>query len=87
LNPNDAIAEANLNLRSFYNRAYKNKSDRESLEQQWVSMTHPAAQGVQGNKKISDKFTLKNISTNKFSLKNVSSLPPLPLKFFPRTPH
>ena len=50
LNPNDAIAEANLNLKSFYNRAYKNKSDRESLEQQWVAMTHPSAQGVQGNK-------------------------------------
>jgi len=48
LNPNDAICEANLNLRSFYKKAHNNKSDREILAQQWLIMTHPAAQGPQG---------------------------------------
>ncbi len=45
LNPNDAICEANLNLRTFYKKAHHNKSDREILAQQWLTMTHPAAQG------------------------------------------
>jgi len=49
LSPNDAICEANLNLRPFFNKIYKNKSDRETLEKQWLVMTHPAFQGTQGN--------------------------------------
>jgi hypothetical protein len=53
LNPNDAIAEANLNLRSFYKKAYRNKSARESLVKQYVAMTHPSAQGIQGQMNVS----------------------------------
>jgi len=48
LNPNDAICEANLNLRSFFNKTFKNESPRESIEKQWLQMTHPSFQGVQG---------------------------------------
>lgn len=48
LNPNDAIGEGNLNLRPFFKKAYKKGSARESLEKQWIVLTHPAAQGTQG---------------------------------------
>jgi len=53
LNPNDAICEANLNMRPLYNKIYKNKSDRETLEKQWLIMTHPAFQGTQGQVLVS----------------------------------
>eukprot|EP01114_Cavostelium_apophysatum_P012665 TRINITY_DN2890_c0_g1_i2.p1 TRINITY_DN2890_c0_g1~~TRINITY_DN2890_c0_g1_i2.p1 ORF type:complete len:2032 (+),score=608.70 TRINITY_DN2890_c0_g1_i2:72-6098(+) len=53
LTPDDAICEANLNLRPFYKKAFKNKSSRESLSKQWISMTHPSAQGVQGKIQVS----------------------------------
>jgi len=53
LSPNDAIAEANLNLRSFFNKAYKKKSSSESLKQQWLKMTHPSATGIQGQVLVS----------------------------------
>jgi hypothetical protein len=48
LNPNDAICEANLNLRPFYMKSYKNKSKSDIIDKQWITMTHPAATGVQG---------------------------------------
>eukprot|EP01119_Soliformovum_irregulare_P020127 TRINITY_DN648_c0_g1_i1.p1 TRINITY_DN648_c0_g1~~TRINITY_DN648_c0_g1_i1.p1 ORF type:complete len:1282 (+),score=464.21 TRINITY_DN648_c0_g1_i1:141-3986(+) len=53
LNPNDAIAEANLNFKSLYKRAYKQKSSRQEIEKQWVTMTHPAATGTQGQVEVS----------------------------------
>jgi hypothetical protein len=52
-NPNDAIAEANLNLRSFYKKAYKNKSEREVLAKQCLALTHPAATGPMGQIAVS----------------------------------
>eukprot|EP01118_Nematostelium_gracile_P012023 TRINITY_DN4335_c0_g2_i2.p1 TRINITY_DN4335_c0_g2~~TRINITY_DN4335_c0_g2_i2.p1 ORF type:complete len:228 (-),score=67.79 TRINITY_DN4335_c0_g2_i2:46-627(-) len=53
LNPNDAICEANLNLRSFYKKTYNTKSNRESIAKQYVAMTHPSASGVQGQMNVS----------------------------------
>lgn len=53
LKPNDAIAEANLNLRPFIKKVYKKASPCESLEKQWISMYHPAAQGLQGEACVS----------------------------------
>jgi len=53
LNPNDAIAEANLNFKSLYKRAYRQKSSRQEIEKQWVTMTHPAATGTQGQMEVS----------------------------------
>ncbi len=53
LKPNDSICEANLNLRSFYSKAYKEKKESHSLDKQWVAMTHPAHQGLQVLKHVS----------------------------------
>jgi len=53
LHPNEAIAEANLNLRTFYKKAYRNKSARESLAKQFIAMTHPSHQGIQGQIDVS----------------------------------
>jgi len=47
LNPNDAIGEANINLRPFYMKSYRQKLDHNSLDHQWIVMTHPNATGVQ----------------------------------------
>jgi len=52
-NPNDAIAEANLNLRSFFNKMYKKRSTREFLNKQWLAMTLPAQTGLQGEIEVS----------------------------------
>lgn len=43
-----AICEANINLKALYSRIYKKDSNREVIEAQWISMTHPASSGVQG---------------------------------------
>jgi len=48
LTPNDAICEANLNLRPFYWRAYKRKSSREIMDRQWIDMGHSSKEGIQG---------------------------------------
>ena len=45
--PNDAIAEANLNLRALFKKVY-NSNTRASIPKQWVEMTHPNFQGPQG---------------------------------------
>lgn len=34
-----------MNLHSFYRKAYANKSDRETLSRQWISMTHSSNPG------------------------------------------
>eukprot|EP00033_Pygsuia_biforma_P002484 GCRY01002754.1.p1 GENE.GCRY01002754.1~~GCRY01002754.1.p1 ORF type:complete len:1277 (-),score=458.89 GCRY01002754.1:265-4095(-) len=52
MNPNDAIAEANLNFAAFFKKAYKTKSQR-SLQRQWIEMTHPNEEGVQGKCELS----------------------------------
>jgi len=48
LNPDDAICEANLNLRTLYSKLFKRNTPRESIEKQWLQMTHPKFNGVQG---------------------------------------
>jgi len=53
LTPNDAIAEANLNLRSFYKKAYRDRAPRQAIPKQFISMTHPSAQGIQGEMDVS----------------------------------
>lgn len=50
---NGAICEANLNLRSFYTKAYKDKLSTHELPQQWITLTHPNATGPQGEVSIS----------------------------------
>jgi len=45
LNPNDAICEANLNLKTFFNKAWKNKMDKETLDKEWLVMTHSSEPG------------------------------------------
>eukprot|EP00762_Andalucia_godoyi_P001218 ANDGO_04901.mRNA.1 Synaptotagmin-4 len=47
LNPNDAIAEVNLNLLGLFKKCYKSKTGDE-LPQQWIKMTHPNFEGTQG---------------------------------------
>jgi hypothetical protein len=47
LNPNDAIAECNLNLKGLFSRVYKAKSGFD-LDKQWLKMTHPNFEGTQG---------------------------------------
>ena len=48
LNPNDVIAEANLNLRGFFKKAYSNTSNsRVSLDTQFATLTHPNYDGPQ----------------------------------------
>jgi hypothetical protein len=46
-NPNDAIAEVNLNLLGLFKKCYKAKHGDE-LPQQWIKMTHPNFEGTQG---------------------------------------
>ena len=46
-NPNDAIAEANVSLKGMLSRAYRAKTGSE-LDKQWIKMTHPNFEGVQG---------------------------------------
>eukprot|EP01113_Clastostelium_recurvatum_P029777 TRINITY_DN359_c0_g1_i2.p1 TRINITY_DN359_c0_g1~~TRINITY_DN359_c0_g1_i2.p1 ORF type:complete len:700 (+),score=238.67 TRINITY_DN359_c0_g1_i2:262-2100(+) len=48
LNPNDVIAEATVDLKGFYKRAYKEDGTRRwTIDRQFVSLTHPNYQGVQ----------------------------------------
>lgn len=48
LNPNDAICEAILNLKGFYNKTKHKKLPYNAIEKQWVDLTHPNYEGVQG---------------------------------------
>ncbi|KAJ5067739.1 c2 calcium-dependent membrane targeting [Anaeramoeba ignava] len=48
LNPNDSIAEAVLNLHSFFKKAYRLKSEQ-NIKKQWIDMFHPNFQGKQGS--------------------------------------
>jgi len=52
VNPNDAICEANLNFRGLYKKAYKTKK-AQSIDKQWIVMTHPNYEGPQGKVLIS----------------------------------
>ena len=51
LSPNEAIAEAVINLRGFLNKAWRKKSTQK-INRQWVKMTHPNHEGVQGQVEI-----------------------------------
>lgn len=53
MNPNGAICEANLNLRPFFTKVYKNKLNRSEIAKQWVTMTHPNETGPQGEVSVS----------------------------------
>jgi hypothetical protein len=53
VSPNDAIAEANLNLRSLFKKFYKDNLKEHALKRQWVAMTHPKTPGVQGEVEVS----------------------------------
>jgi len=65
LKPNDAICEANLNLRPFYMKVWKNKMNRDSLAQQWITMTHPNASGPMGKVMVSfELMTLTEAASN-----------------------
>jgi len=65
LKPNDAICEANINLRPLYTRAYRNKSLREILDHQWISMTHPSAIGIQGKVLVTFELLSKDEADRK----------------------
>ena len=47
LTPNDAIGEANLNLKGLFKKAYKSQA-KHSIGRQWVRLTHPNFEGDQG---------------------------------------
>jgi len=65
LSPDDAIAEANLNIRAFFNRAYKKKSKRESLPRQWLTLTHPTSKSSCGSVEVEfELLTLEESSRN-----------------------
>jgi len=63
ISPNDAIAEANLNLRGFYKTAYKNEKESNELAKQWLTMTHVVHPGVQG--RLEASFELLNAEAAK----------------------
>lgn len=52
LSPNDAIAEANLNLRAVFKQAYA-QGAQVSIPRQWLAMTHPNFEGPQGKVELS----------------------------------
>jgi len=56
------ICEANINLRSLYQRAIKKGSDREFIGKQWVALKHPKAPGIQGEVQISFELLTKSES-------------------------
>lgn len=51
LSPNQAIAEAVINLRGFFTKAWRTKNTQR-INRQWVKMTHPNFDGVQGQVEI-----------------------------------
>jgi len=53
VSPDDAIAEAILNLRGFFKKALRDKEPFSELDKQWVSLTHPNFEGVQGEIQLS----------------------------------
>ena len=63
LTPNGAICEANLNLKPWFLKSWKGKMQQNSIEKQWVSMTHPTATGTQGE--ILVEFELLSIDEAK----------------------
>jgi len=89
LNPNDAICEANLNLRSFFMKAWKNKSDRETLDKEWIMMTHSSEPGKpQGHVLVSlDIMTLEEAKRRPagFGRGEPNDNPPLPKPDRPET--
>jgi len=54
LNPNDVIAEASLNMKGFFNKAYKDKNTpSQALDRQFIVLTHPNYEGPQGRAEVS----------------------------------
>eukprot|EP01091_Cochliopodium_minus_P016955 TRINITY_DN6513_c0_g1_i1.p1 TRINITY_DN6513_c0_g1~~TRINITY_DN6513_c0_g1_i1.p1 ORF type:complete len:1344 (+),score=430.13 TRINITY_DN6513_c0_g1_i1:61-4092(+) len=51
LSPNEAIAEAVINLRGFFNKSWRKKATQK-INRQWVKMTHPNFEGTQGQVEI-----------------------------------
>jgi len=54
LSPDDVIAEAVINLRSFFAKAYKSKNGKSTWEipKQFIAMYHPNTEGVQGRVEV-----------------------------------
>lgn len=57
---NEAICEANLNFRSWYKKVYRHKKERDALKRQWVSLKHPAFEGVQGEIEVTFELLTAN---------------------------
>jgi len=54
LNPNDVIAEANLNLNGFFKKAYKDEAGTShTIDKQFITLTHPNFEGPQGRVEVS----------------------------------
>jgi len=63
LNPNDAIAEANLNLRTFYMNTWNKKLSSAQLTRQWCVLSHPSSSTSMGEISLSfDLLTLEEAS-------------------------
>jgi len=60
LNPNDVIAEASLNLRGFFKKAFKDHDKTtHSIDKQFITLTHPNFPGPQGRVEISVDLILE----------------------------
>eukprot|EP00002_Diphylleia_rotans_P017881 TRINITY_DN346_c0_g1_i6.p1 TRINITY_DN346_c0_g1~~TRINITY_DN346_c0_g1_i6.p1 ORF type:complete len:885 (-),score=181.91 TRINITY_DN346_c0_g1_i6:446-3100(-) len=53
INPNDCIAEANVNLKGFFRKAHGLGLPSLLLDRQWVVLSHPNYEGPQGELEIS----------------------------------
>jgi len=47
LTPDDVIAEAVINLKSFFAKAYKSDRAKAAIPKQYIAMYHPNHEGIQ----------------------------------------